>query len=579
MYLALHKKIPGFFIIILGILLFGMLTPPVAFAQSGGLTLEITGDGVANPVTLNIAELEDMEQYEHVYSTINTYPTKKWYTARGVKLKELLNLANIKKEEAQLIRFVSSDGYEVTLTAKELLEDRRYYFPGLKENHPHDGCIPGSAEDKEEVEPIIALYSVEGSNEPAHMTDRDVPHLIIGQRAVTEQACTLFLKHVSKIEVLTTAPEKWDAPRAKIPDGTVVPKGTMLELFNKLGDADKIHYTIDGSTPTVDSPMINWVAKRWHSLRPEDLGIINSPFEINKDVVIKAKTIGPGKEDSDVVTFTFTVDHTGEVPDPTKVPGGPSSGIVLDRDRLDLEVGGAFRLEATVVPYNATNVQVTWSSDNTGAAAVDSNGLVTVVGEGTAIITATTVDGNHKAYCMVNGPGLDEIQVIDPEVIGSIEGEGQKVLNEPEVGQQYLTEEKEQAVIPGTTDKDDEESETPGTLSGGGISGDEPLPAIGELRHLAKKEDIKDYMPDVIDNNASPESSDNQLGQGSGVSDGQHGRVFEMFFGTGPIPLLVEQDKLHVHMLITFLILFISGAGRRYLKYAKEYEAKWLKLF
>ncbi len=579
MYLALHKKFPGFFIIALGALLLGMLIPPVAFAQSEGLTLEITGDGVANPVILNMVELEDMEQYQHVYSTINTYPTKKWYTARGVKLRELLDLADIKKEEAQLIKFVSNDGYEVTLMAKELLEDRRYYFPGLKENHPHDGCIPGSVEGKVEVEPIIALRSVEGSNEPAHMTDRDVPHLIIGQRAVTEQACTLFLKHVSKIEVLTTAPEKWDAPRAKIPDGTVVPKGTMLELFNKLGDADKIHYTIDGSTPTVDSPMINWVAKRWHSLRPEDLGIINSPFEINKDVVIKAKTIGPGKEDSDVVTFTFTVDHTGEVPDPTRVSGGPSSGIVLDRDRLDLEVGGAFRLEATVVPYNATNVQVTWSSDNTGAATVDSNGLVTVVGEGTAIITATTVDGNHKAYCMVNGPGWDEIQVIDPEVIGSTEGERQKVLNEPEVGQQHPTEEKEQAVIPGTADKDDEESEKPGVLPEGGAFGDEPLSAMGKLRHLAKKEDIKDYMSDVVDNNTNPELPGNRLGQGSGVSDGQPGRVFEMSFGTGPIPLLVEQDKLHVHMLIIFLMLFISGAGRRYLKYAKEHDIKWLKLF
>ena len=116
-------------------------------------------------------------------------------------------------------------------------------------------------------------------------------------------------------------------------------------------------------------------------------------FEINKDVVIKAKTIGPGKEDSDVVTFTFTVDHTGKAPDPTKVPGGPASGVVLDRDKLNLEVGSAFRLEAIVTPYYAENKQVTWGSSNTGVATVDSNGLVTIVGEGTAIITATTVDG------------------------------------------------------------------------------------------------------------------------------------------------------------------------------------------
>jgi len=564
-YSAPCKSLFKFFIIVLGVLLLSTPIPLVVSAQPENHTLEITGDGVANPVTFTMAELENMEQYQHVYSTINTYPTKKWYTARGVKLRELFDLADINKEEAQLIRFVSSDGYEVTLTAKELLEDRRYYFPGLKENHPHDGSVPGSVEGKLEVEPIIALLSIEGSNDPDHMTDRDAPHLIIGQRSVIEQSCTLFLKYVNKIEVLTTSPEKWDAPRANIPDETVVPEGTMLELFNKLGDADKIHYTIDGSTPTVDSPMINWIAKRWHSLRPEDLGIINSPFEINKDVVIKAKTIGPGKEDSDVVTFTFTVDHTGKAPDPTKVPGGPPSGIILDRDKLNLKVGGTFRLEATVTPYNATNKQVTWSSGDTSVATVDNNGLVTVVGEGMAIITATTVDGNHKAYCVVNGPSRDEVQVTDPEVIDAIKEERQKVPNEPEIEQQHLIVKEESSVIPGTTDEDDDDEKPgkPDTLPVEEPLTDEPPSATGKLRHLAEKKDIDDSAPDAIAANVSSE-----------LPGSQSGRVFEMSLSAEPIPLPVEQDKLHVYMLIIFLILFLSGAGKRYSEYAKEYEAK-----
>jgi len=41
---------------------------------------------------------------------------------------------------------------DVTFTVKELLADRRYYFPGLKENHQSDGSIPGSPEDAKEVE-------------------------------------------------------------------------------------------------------------------------------------------------------------------------------------------------------------------------------------------------------------------------------------------------------------------------------------------------------------------------------------------------------------------------------------------
>ncbi len=562
-YSVVHRKFFKPFIIALVALLFGMPVSLVAFAQSEGHALEITGDGVANPVAFTMTELENMEQYQHEYSTINTYPTKNWYVARGVKLRELFDLAGIKTEEAQLIRFVSSDGYEVTLTVKELLKDKRYYFPGLKENHPYDGSIPGSVEDKAEVEPIIALLSVEGSNDPVHMTDRDALHLIIGQRAVTEQTCTLFLKYINKIEVLTSEPEKWDAPRAKIPDGTVVPKGTMLELFNKLGDADKIHYTTDGSIPTVDSPMINWVAKRWHSLRPEDLGIINSPFEINRDVIIKAKTIGPGREDSDVVTFIFTVDDTGEVPDPTKVLGGPSSGIILDRNKLNLEVGGTFRLEATVIPYNAKNKQVTWSSSDTSVATVDNNGLVTVVGEGMAVITATTVEGNHKAHCMVNGPDWDEVQVTDPGAIDFIKEEEQKVSNELEAEQQHLKEKGESVVI-GTVDEDDDEKPgKPGASSAGGPPADGPSSATGKLRYLAERKDTDDFASDPVAADVSPE-----------LSGGRPGRIFEMSLGPVSIPLLMEKDKLHTYMLIIFLFLFFSGAGKRYLEYAKETETK-----
>ncbi len=564
MYSALHKRFFKFFIIALGILLFVMPVSLVAFAQPENHTLEITGDGVTNPVTFTMEELENMEQYQHVYSTVNTYPTKKWYTAKGVKLRKLLDLAGIKEEEVQLIRFISSDGYEVTLTAKELLKDRRYYFPGLKENHPHDGSIAGSVEGKLEVEPVIALLSVEGSDDPAHMTDMDAPHLLIGQRSVIEQSCTLFLKYVSKIEALTTTPEKWDAPRANIPDRTVVPEGTMLELFNKLGDADKIHYTTDGSTPTVDSPMINWIAKRWHSLRPEDLGIVNSPFEINKDIIIKAKTIGPGREDSDVVTFTFTVDHTGEIPDPTKVLGGPSSGIMLDRNELSLEVGGTFRLEATIIPYNAKNKQVTWSSSNTGVATVDNNGLVTVVGEGMAVITATTVDGNHKAYCVVNGPDLDEIQSTGSETIDFIE-EKQETPNEFEIGQQYLEGKGGSAIISGTVDEDSgEKPGRPGTPSIGGSTTGESSSAKSKLRYLAEKKDTDDLAPDdATSTDVSP-----------GLSGGQSGQVFEMSFGSVPIPLLMEKDKFHIYMLMVFLALFFSGAGRRYLEYVKESVTK-----
>ena len=195
--LFLPKKRSGKFLAaILGLLLFTVLinltVPGVVLAEQSEM-IEISGEGVTNPVVLTLAQLEAMEQYQHVYSAINTWPTKKWYVARGVKIRDLFSLAGL-KEDATLIRFLSGDGFEVALTVKELLQDKRYYFPRLMENHPSDGTIPGSPGDGVEVEPILALISAEDSNKPVDMNDRDALLLVLGQRVVSEQTNSVFLK-------------------------------------------------------------------------------------------------------------------------------------------------------------------------------------------------------------------------------------------------------------------------------------------------------------------------------------------------------------------------------------------------
>ncbi|MGR6836652.1 S-layer homology domain-containing protein [Syntrophomonas erecta] len=296
---------------------FNLAAPMVALAEPTD-SLEISGDGVTNPTTFTLAELQAMDQHQRVYSAINTWPTKKWYVGKGVKLTYLLEQAGI-KEDAQLLKFISSDGYAVTLTVKELLKDKRYCFPHFKDNSAGDGDgnIPGSSANARLVEPIIGLVSVEGSDNPKYMSDLNSLLLMMGQRAVTEQNGNLFVKYLSKIEVLTTEPPQWDTPQAN-PESGVVPAGTMVALSNAHMDDDKVYYTTDGTTPTVNSTMYNWIAKRWWSSRADEVGIYNHPIgPINESTTIKAITIGPGKRDSDVVAFTYTV--PGTEPD-EKVP-------------------------------------------------------------------------------------------------------------------------------------------------------------------------------------------------------------------------------------------------------------------
>ncbi len=78
----------------------------------------------------------------------------------------------------------------------------------------------------------------------------------------------------------------------------------------------------------------------------------------------------------------------------------PVSSISLDvTSYIYLPLNGTKTLTATVLPANATNKTVTWSSDNTAVASVDANGKITAIGGGNTIITAQA--GNKTITCYV----------------------------------------------------------------------------------------------------------------------------------------------------------------------------------
>lgn len=78
------------------------------------------------------------------------------------------------------------------------------------------------------------------------------------------------------------------------------------------------------------------------------------------------------------------------------------TGITLDKSTMTLNQGQSEHLIATVLPDNATDKSVAWSSSNSSVATVDSEGNVTgIVAGNNAIITATTKDGEFMASCEV----------------------------------------------------------------------------------------------------------------------------------------------------------------------------------
>ena len=77
------------------------------------------------------------------------------------------------------------------------------------------------------------------------------------------------------------------------------------------------------------------------------------------------------------------------------------TGIKLNETAISIIVGQMVMLTATVIPDNANNKIVTWSSSNNTVATVSSSGVVTGAAAGSAVIYAKTSNGK-SAECKVN---------------------------------------------------------------------------------------------------------------------------------------------------------------------------------
>ena len=104
--------------------------------------------------------------------------------------------------------------------------------------------------------------------------------------------------------------------------------------------------------------------------------------------LVEARIVGEGTKIADECSITVT-------PKPVH-----ASSISLSKDTLEIKQGNTAKLTATVLPSDATDKQVTWSSSNESDATVD-NGLISALLPGETTITATTVDGGHTASCLV----------------------------------------------------------------------------------------------------------------------------------------------------------------------------------
>ena len=77
------------------------------------------------------------------------------------------------------------------------------------------------------------------------------------------------------------------------------------------------------------------------------------------------------------------------------------SSLTLNKETMNLAVGGSETLTATVTPENASLKTVSWSSSNPAVAEVDGSGKVTGKSKGEAVITAKSNGGPWSKTCKV----------------------------------------------------------------------------------------------------------------------------------------------------------------------------------
>ncbi|MCH5308036.1 MAG: Ig-like domain-containing protein [Prevotella sp.] len=191
-------------------------------------------------------------------------------------------------------------------------------------------------------------------------------------------------------------------------------------LSLKVGESEQLQATISPSN--ADNKNVLWTSAN------ELLAIVDKDGNVNAlkagDVIITATS-----EDNPSIQANCKI---------TIIQ--PVTGIEISQTSYRFEeIGKSIKLEVTVLPLDATNKNVRWSSSNESVCVV-SNGNVITVGYGTSVIIATTEDGGFMAYCAISvehSTGISEITNNMDEAYPIYNMMGHKVENVTK-GQMYI---------------------------------------------------------------------------------------------------------------------------------------------
>ena len=115
----------------------------------------------------------------------------------------------------------------------------------------------------------------------------------------------------------------------------------------------------------------------------------------------KGKVTAVGNGTATITVTSVSGNYTATVAVTVKIPVEIEKiSIEAEKETLT-KIGESTELKVKIEPENADAQKLIWKSDNETVAAVDENGKVTAVGNGTVAITVTTEDGKIMASIMI----------------------------------------------------------------------------------------------------------------------------------------------------------------------------------
>ena len=112
------------------------------------------------------------------------------------------------------------------------------------------------------------------------------------------------------------------------------------------------------------------------------------------------------------------------------------TALGLEKNNASIKSGETIQLTATATPADATFADVfLWTSGNEDVATVDGNGVVTAIADGTATITASTVDGSNITAACVVSVGAGAVEGVDTAAARIYTADGNIIIAAAEDGE------------------------------------------------------------------------------------------------------------------------------------------------